>query len=158
MKYQLSFILNGNPVDVLVKSTATLLDVLREQAGITSPKRGCDQGDCGACTVLIDGDSVRSCLTLALAVDGKSILTVEGLSEGGDLHPLQKQFHEKNASQCGFCTPGMLMSAKELLDKNNQPSREDTIAGISGNLCRCGAYLAITEAIQSVAEGETGEW
>jgi carbon-monoxide dehydrogenase small subunit len=157
MKYTLSFILNGLPADVLVKPTDTLLDVLREKLGVVSPKRGCDTGDCGACTVLLDGEPVRACLTIALTVAGKSVETVEGLSKDGKLHPLQQSFHEHYAAQCGFCTPGMLMSAKALLDKNPKPTREEIVEAISGNLCRCGAYQEIVEAIAAVASGRGKE-
>ncbi len=152
MKYPLSFILNHSPVDVLVKPTETLLDVLREKLYVMSPKRGCDTGDCGACTVLLDGEPVRSCLTVALTVAGRDVDTIESLSSrDGTLHPLQQAFHEHGAAQCGFCTSGMLLSAKALLDKNPMPSREGIVEGISGHLCRCGAYYEIIEAIQSVA-------
>jgi aerobic-type carbon monoxide dehydrogenase small subunit (CoxS/CutS family) len=154
MKQILSFVLNGSPVDVIVTPTETLLDVLREKLGVTGPKRGCDDGDCGTCTVLIDGQPVRSCLTIALTVGGKSVLTVEGLSQNGDLHPLQKAFHEHGAFQCGFCTPGMLMSAKSLLDTYPNPTRDEIRGYMSGNLCRCGSYEEIIEAIQAVAAGE----
>lgn len=157
MKHILSFTLNGSPVDVLVKPTETLLDVLREQLGVTAPKRGCDSGDCGTCTVLIDGEPIRSCLTIALTVAGKEIVTVEGLSIDGELHPLQKAFHERGASQCGFCTPGMLMSAKALLDKNPNPSDNEIVDFMSGNLCRCGTYVEVAEAIQAVSSGERKE-
>jgi carbon-monoxide dehydrogenase small subunit len=157
MKHILSFTLNDSPVDVLVKPTETLLDVLREQLGVTAPKRGCDSGDCGTCTVLIDGEPIRSCLTIALTVAGKEIVTVEGLSIDGELHPLQKAFHERGASQCGFCTPGMLMSAKALLDKNPNPSGNEIVDFMSGNLCRCGTYVEVAEAIQAVSSGERKE-
>jgi carbon-monoxide dehydrogenase small subunit len=157
MKHILSFTLNGSPVDVLVKPTETLLDVLREQLGVIAPKRGCDSGDCGTCTVLIDGEPIRSCLTIALTVAGKEIVTVEGLSIDGELHPLQKAFHERGASQCGFCTPGMLMSAKALLDKNPNPSDNEIVDFMSGNLCRCGTYVEVAEAIQAVSSGERKE-
>jgi len=154
MKQILSFTLNGSPVDVVVTPTETLLDVLREKLGVTSPKRGCDDGDCGACTVLLDGEPVRSCLTIALTVQGKSVLTTEGLSLDGELHPLQKAFHEHGAFQCGFCTPGMLMSAKALLDHNPNPSRQEIREHMAGNLCRCGSYEEVIEAIQEVAAGK----
>jgi carbon-monoxide dehydrogenase small subunit len=157
MKYALSFILNGLPAEVLVKPTDTLLDVLREKLGVVSPKRGCDTGDCGACTVLLEGEPVRSCLTIALTVAGKAVETIEGLSKDGKLHPLQQSFHEHYAAQCGFCTPGMLMSAKALLDKNPKPTREEIVEAISGNLCRCGAYEEIVEAIAAVASGRGKE-
>lgn len=154
MKQILSFTLNGSPVDVIATATETLLDVLREKLGVTGPKRGCDDGDCGTCTVLIDGEPVRSCLTIALTVQGKEVLTVEGLSADGELHPLQKAFHEHGAFQCGFCTPGMLMSAKALLDSNPNPSRDEIRLYMSGNLCRCGGYEEVVEAIQAVAAGD----
>jgi len=157
MKSVLSFTLNGSPVDVVVTPTETLLDVLREKLGVTGPKRGCNDGNCGACTVVLDGEPVRSCLTIALTVAGKEVLTVEGLSQDGELHPLQKAFHEHGASQCGFCTPGMLMSAKVLLDKNPTPAREEIVDFMSGNICRCGTYDEIIEAIQAVANGEYEE-
>lgn len=154
MKYILSFTLNGSAVDVLATPTETLLDVLREKLGVTGPKRGCDDGECGACTVLLDGEPVRSCLTIALTVADKEVTTVEGLMEGAELHPLQTAFHEHGAFQCGFCTSGMLMSAKALLDGNSDPSREEIRAHMSGNLCRCGSYEEVVEAIQAVAAGE----
>lgn len=154
MKQILSFTLNGSPVDVIVTPTETLLDVLREKLGVTSPKRGCDDGDCGACTVLIDGEPARSCLTVALTVQGKQVLTTEGLSPDGELYPLQKAFHEHGAFQCGFCTPGMLMSAKALLDHNPNPSRQEIREHMAGNLCRCGSYEEVIEAIQAVAAGK----
>ena len=153
MKYALSFILNGLPADVLVKPTDTLLDVLREKLAVVSPKRGCDTGDCGACTVLLEGEPVRSCLTIALTVAGKAVETVEGLTKDGKLHPLQQSFHEHYAAQCGFCTPGMIMSAKALLDKNPKPTRKEIMMNIS-SLCRCGAYMEIIEAIEAVAQAK----
>lgn len=158
MKYALSFSLNGVPVDVMVKPTDTLLDVLRDQLHVMSPKRGCDTGDCGSCTVLLNGKPFRSCLTIALTVADKEVNTVESfLSKDGEYHPLQKAFQEKGATQCGFCTPGMLISAKALLEKNPKPAREEIVDAISGNLCRCGTYLEVIEAIQSVATGERKE-
>ena len=152
MKHVLSFTLNGAPVDALVKPTDTLLDVLREKLDVVSAKRGCDTGDCGACTVLLNGEPVRACLTIALTVAGKAVETVESLAQDGQLHPLQQSFHEHYAAQCGFCTPGMLMSAKALLDKNPHPTRQEIVEAISGNLCRCGGYLEIVEAIEAVSK------
>jgi carbon-monoxide dehydrogenase small subunit len=157
MKYTLAFTLNGFPVDALVKPTDTLLDVLREKLGVVSAKRGCDTGDCGACTVLLNGEPIRSCLTIALTVAGKKVETVEGLGQEGKLHPLQQSFHEHYAAQCGFCTPGVLMSAKALLDSNPKPTRAEIVEAISGNLCRCGSYQEIVEAIEAVAHGQRKE-
>jgi carbon-monoxide dehydrogenase small subunit len=157
MKYALSFTLNGSPVDTLVKPTETLLDVLREKFNVQSPKRGCDTGDCGACTVLMDDRPIRSCLTIALTVNGKSVRTVESFtSKEGKLHPLQQAFHDHGAAQCGFCTPGMLVSAKALLEQNPHPNRKEIVEAISGHLCRCGTYLEVIEAIQEVV-GQSGK-
>lgn len=158
MKYALSFTLNGGPVEVLVKPTDTLLDVLREKLHVMSPKRGCDSGECGACTVLLNGEAVRSCLTISMTVAGKEVKTIESFSsKNGKLHPLQRMFYEHGAAQCGFCTSGMLISAKALLDKKPHPSRSEIVETISGNLCRCGAYYEIIEAIQAAAAGEDKE-
>jgi aerobic carbon-monoxide dehydrogenase small subunit len=157
MKYPLSFNLNGLPVDALVKATDTLLDVLREKLGVVSPKRGCDTGECGTCTVILNGEPVRACLTIALTAAGKKIETLEGLTQNGKMHPLQEAFHEHYAAQCGFCTPGMVMSAKALLDKKPKPARGEIVEAISGNLCRCGCYNEIVEAIEAVAHGRRKE-
>ena len=155
MKYALTFTLNGGQVDVLVKPTDTLLDVLREELNVMSPKRGCDSGDCGTCTVLLDGKPVRSCLTIAMTVADKDVKTVESLSsKDGNLHALQTAFYEHGASQCGFCTPGMLISAKALLDMNSKPTRDEIVDAISGNLCRCGAYYEIIEAVEAVVNSK----
>lgn len=153
-KQVLTFMLNGEEVEVLVTPIETLLDVLRERLGITGPKRGCDDGECGACTILLDGEPVRSCLTLALTVEGRKVTTVEGLMVKGELDSLQKAFYERGAFQCGFCTPGMLMVAQSLLTKNPKPTREEIRTYMAGNLCRCGSYEEIIEAIQAVAAGE----
>ena len=158
MKYRLSLSLNGETVDVLVKPTHTVLDILRENLHVMSPKRGCDTGDCGTCTVLIDGETILSCLTIALTVAGKDVKTVESfVSKEGQLHPLQQSFHEHYAAQCGFCTPGMLISSKALLDKNPDPSEEEIVEAISGHICRCGTYHEVIEAVQAVAKGDRKE-
>ena len=151
MLHPLEFELNGRPVRTEVKLTDTLLDCLRGNLKVTSPKRGCDAGDCGACDVLLDGRLVRACLTLALSVAGRSVETVESLSRDGGLHPLQQAFQDTQAAQCGFCTPGMLLAAKQLLDHDPRPDRERISQALSGNLCRCGAYLEILEAVQRAA-------
>jgi len=157
MKQIVAFNLNGSPVEVLVKPSDTLLDVLREQLRVMGTKRGCDSGDCGTCTVLIDGEPVRSCLTIAMTVAGKEIGTIEGLGKDGEMDPLQKAFHEHGASQCGFCTPGMIIAGKALLEKTPDPSREEIVEYMSGNLCRCGTYVQVIEAIESVASDKGKE-
>ncbi len=151
MKYVLSLTVNGQPVETLAEPTTSLLDVLRDKLDITSPKRGCESGDCGACTVLVNGKAVPSCLTVALTVAGGEITTVEGLLQDGELHPLQRAFYEHGATQCGFCTCGMLIGAKALLDRSPSPTREEIVVGMSGNLCRCGGYVQVMEAIEDVA-------
>ena len=152
MKYKLSFSLNGLSVELLVKPTETLLEVLRDKLNVKSPKQGCNTGDCGACTVLFNQMPIRSCIALALTVDGQSITTLEGLMEGNRLHPLQKSFYEQNAFQCGFCTPGMIISAKALLDKNPSPTKEEIKKGLSGNLCRCTGYAKIIDAVMAASK------
>ena len=153
MKTPVTFTLNDAEAAVFVDPGANLLDVLRRGCGDLSPKYGCGQGGCGACTVLIDGEPHVSCLTLAETVQGRSVETAGGLADGPDLHPLQKAFMEGFAAQCGYCTPGMLMSAKGLLDRNPNPSRAEIEEAISGNLCRCTGYEPIIEAIQGAARG-----
>lgn len=145
------FRLNGSEVSVFVDGAASLLTALREGIGDTGPKGGCWQGGCGACTVLIDGQPHLSCLMLAEACAGRSVETVSGLADGPRLHPLQTAFMERFAAQCGFCTPGMLMAAKALLDRNPAPSREEVVEAISGNLCRCTGYEPIIEAVLDAA-------
>lgn len=152
MTHILSFQLNGAPVQALVQPSDSLLDVLREKLDVTSPKRGCDSGDCGACTVLLQGQPVRACLTCALTVEGKQVVTVEGLAHNGRLQPLQEAFMAHGASQCGYCTPGMLISATALLAKNPHPQRQEVAREMAGNLCRCGCYEEITQAILDTAE------
>ena len=152
MLHEITFNVNGEPYTVAVKSQHTLLDVLREKLGITSPKRGCENGECGACTVLFDGKPVNSCMVLAVEAAGHEIETVEGLARDGELHPLQKAFIEHNAVQCGFCTPGVLMSAKGLLDENPHPNVDEIRHALAGNLCRCTGYVRIVDAVLDVAE------
>lgn len=148
----ISFLVNGQKVEVSTEPTATLLDVLRNQLNLTSVKEGCGEGDCGACTVIMNGKAILSCLTPIMQAVGKEIITVEGLSQNGELHPLQEAFIECGAIQCGFCTSGMLLSAKALLDKNPSPSSEDVRVAISGNLCRCTGYKKIVDAIMLASE------
>lgn len=143
---------NGKKVEVSVEPEWTLLKVLREELGLTGTKKGCGQGDCGACTVIMNGRAVNACLVLALQAESKEIETVESLGTPGNLHPLQESFIKHGAVQCGFCTPGMLMSAAALLRKNPSPGVEEIKREISGNLCRCTGYVKIIKAIQSVSE------
>lgn len=143
---------NGKAVEVAVKPAWTLLRVLREELGLTGTKKGCEQGDCGACTVIMNGQAVHACLVLALQADSKEIETIEGLGTAKELHPLQRAFINNGAVQCGFCTPGMLMSAAALLRKNSNPTVEEIKRGVSGNLCRCTGYVKIVKAIQEAAK------
>ncbi len=151
--YPVTFELNARPVTVYVSGTQNLLEVLREQLHVTGPKFGCEQGNCGACTVLLDGEPVSSCLVLAVTVEGRKVVTVEGIGTPENLHPLQKAFYENYAAQCGYCTSGMLLSAYALLQKNPHPTRENVIEAISGNLCRCTGYAKIVDAILVAANG-----
>jgi carbon-monoxide dehydrogenase small subunit len=146
---------NGSDVAVFVDGGANLLMTLREGLGDTAPKYGCGQGTCGVCTVLIDGELHLSCLTLAETVTGRTVETADGLKNGPDLHPLQDAFMDHFAAQCGFCTPGMMMAAKALLDRNPQPTREEVVEAISGNICRCTGYEPIIAAILAAA-GQRG--
>ncbi len=151
MEYRVKFSVNGEPIELLVPANRTLLSVLREDLALTGTKEGCGAGECGACTVIMDGKPVNACLILAPELNGKRIETVEGLADGDRLSPLQESFIEHMALQCGFCTPGMLMSAEALLRENPHPSREDIACAMSGNLCRCTGYKKIVEAIEAVA-------
>jgi len=152
MKKTIQLSINRRTYKVEVEPHWTLLDILRDELGIMGTKRGCGKGDCGACMVLVNGNPVNSCLYLAVRANNKKILTVEGLETDKGLHPLQKAFLEKGAVQCGFCTPGMLMAAVSLLDKNPSPTEEETRLAISGNLCRCTGYQYIVDAVLFVAE------
>jgi carbon-monoxide dehydrogenase small subunit len=139
--------INGEPYEVSIKPNTTLLDFLRDKIGLTGTKKGCDTGQCGACTVLLDGKPINSCLVLAADANGKEILTVEGLGRDGKLHPLQETFMQEGAVQCGYCTSGMLLSAKALLDENPSPGENEVKKAIAGNLCRCTGYVRIVKAV-----------
>ena len=149
-KKTISVTVNGAEHTLTIPPDRVLLDMLREDLGLTGTKRGCGNGECGACSVIMDGVLVNSCLIPAMKANGSEILTVEGLGDEGGLHPIQEAFLEKGAVQCGFCTPGMLLAAKNLLDQNPHPSIEEIKKAISGNLCRCTGYTKIIEAIESV--------
>ncbi len=156
MRHLISLKINGEPYELNIKPNLTLLELLRDEIGLTGTKRGCDTGECGACTVLLDGKPVNSCLMLAVDANGRDILTVEGLAKNGNLHPLQKAFIEEGAVQCGYCTSGMLLSAKALLDENPSPKEEDVKRAIAGNLCRCTGYVRIIKAILRAAKEKEG--
>jgi carbon-monoxide dehydrogenase small subunit len=146
------FIVNGRPYQVILESHMTLLDVLRDQIGLTGTKYGCGCGECGACTVLVDGRPILSCLTLAVTARGKNILTIEGLSKDNTLHPIQMAFIDHGGIQCGFCTPGMILSAKAFLEGNPNPTRDEAKKALAGNLCRCTGYLKIIDAVLAAAK------
>jgi len=148
---------NGEERSVAFPTHHTLLEVLREELALTGTKHGCELGECGTCTVLVDGQPVLSCLALAAEMDGKEVETVEGLQEGNDLHPLQAAFADLGAAQCGYCTPGLLMTAKALLAANPEPERDEIRAALAGNLCRCTGYLKILEAVEWAAARQRGE-
>lgn len=153
MRVMVKFKLNGEAVHVEVEDHWTLLQLLRDHLELSGSKEGCGVGECGACTVIIDGEAVNSCILPVLEVEGKSVTTIEGLADKtGTLHPLQKAFVDHGAVQCGFCTPGMILSAKALLDRIPNPTTEEIKTAISGNLCRCTGYVQIIEAIRSVCE------
>jgi len=154
MKRLISLTVNGKIHELAVEPNMTLLDLLRRQLGLTGTKKGCDAGDCGSCTVILDGKPVNSCLVLAVQANGRDVITIEGVQTDEGLHPLQQAFVEHGAIQCGFCTPGMILSAKALLDKNPAPSEGEIRTALSGNLCRCTGYQKIVEAIQSVSAGK----
>ncbi len=149
----IAFKVNGEDVEVLVKPWQTLLEVLRDELRLTGTKEGCSNGNCGACTVQFDGKAIDSCLALGLEADGHDITTIEGVATGGSLHPIQQAFIDHGALQCGFCTPGFIVSAKALLERMPNPSERDIRLNIAGNLCRCTGYDKIIRAIQEVAQG-----
>ena len=152
MKRIINFKLNGEDVEVLAPDNITMCDFLRKDLHLTGTKRGCEEGECGACTILLDGSAVDSCLMLAAEADGHEVVTIEGVMKDGVLHPVQKEFIDKWALQCGFCTPGMIMSALSLLHENPHPTEQEIRDGIAGNLCRCTGYTKIVEAIASAAK------
>lgn len=152
MKYPISFTLNGERVEVEVPATINLLALLRDELDKTGTKFGCEQGNCGACTVHIDGEATNACLVLALTVDGREVLTIEGIGTPEKPHPLQEAFTEHYGAQCGFCTPGMIMASKALLDANTSPTRDEIVDAVVGNVCRCTGYNKIIESISAAAE------
>ncbi len=157
MRKELRLVVNGQPYELYVKPKTLLVEVLRDHLGLTGTKRGCNSASCGACTVMLNGMAVKSCSILALQADGGEVLTVEGLASGGELHPLQEAFLDHGALQCGFCTAGMLMSAKAMLDENPEPTKKQIKEGIHGNICRCTGYNSIIRAVTAVVNGEYKE-
>ncbi|HIN86639.1 MAG TPA: (2Fe-2S)-binding protein [Myxococcales bacterium] len=155
-KYHIQSTINGDEIDVLVEPTQSLLDVLRDELHMTGTKEGCGTGDCGACSVTIDGILVCSCLVLGVEAGGKKIETIEGMADGDKLHPLQEKFIEHVALQCGICTPGLLIAAKHLLEENPDPTEEEVRYGLAGNLCRCTGYQKIVEAVLDAAQEMRG--
>lgn len=156
-KAHIQFVANGEQVEVAFAPHKTLLEVLREDMGLTGTKHGCELGECGVCTVLIDGQAVLSCLTLGLDAEGREVTTIEGMAVNGELHPLQDTFADLGAAQCGYCTPGFLLVAQELLERNPDPGREEIKEALAGNLCRCTGYLKIYEAVELAAARMRGE-
>ncbi|MFN2599522.1 MAG: (2Fe-2S)-binding protein [Pyrinomonadaceae bacterium] len=156
-KAHITFTLNGEPTEVAFAPHKTLLEVLREDFSLTGTKHGCELGECGTCAVLVDGRSVLSCLVLGLDAEGRRVETVEGMADAAGLHPLQETFADTGAAQCGYCTPGFLLVAKELLAHNATPSREEIKEALSGNLCRCTGYIKIYEAVELAAARMRGE-
>jgi carbon-monoxide dehydrogenase small subunit len=146
------FTVNNKPYEISVQPSQTLLNVIREDLGLTGTKEGCGLGECGACTVIMNGKTVNSCLVLAVEADGKEITTIEGLADGDKLHPVQQAFVDEGGLQCGFCTPGMIMSAKALLDENPSPTDNEIKRGIAGNLCRCTGYTKIIQSVKTASK------
>lgn len=153
MKRELNITINGQPYNLFVSTHRTLLEVIRDDLDLTGTKVGCEMGECGACTVIMDGRTVNSCLVLALEAEGCEVQTIEDLTEDGKLHPIQESFVEHGAIQCGFCTSGMIMSTKGLLEKNPNPGEDEIRSEMRGNLCRCTGYVKIVEAIEAVRDG-----
>jgi aerobic-type carbon monoxide dehydrogenase small subunit (CoxS/CutS family) len=156
-KVHIKFNLNGETAEVAFAPHKTLLEVLREDLALTGTKHGCELGECGTCTVLVDGRSILSCLFLGLDAEGREVTTIEGMAEGGVLHPLQDTFADTGAAQCGYCSPGFLLAAKELIDKSPSPTRDEIKEALSGNLCRCTGYIKIYEAVELAAARMRGE-
>ena len=156
-KAHISFTLNGEPAEVAFAPHKTLLEVLREDLGLTGTKHGCELGECGTCAVLVDGRSILSCLMLGLDAEGREVTSIEGMAENGQLHPLQDTFADTGAAQCGYCSPGFLLVAKELLEKEPNPTRDEIKEALSGNLCRCTGYIKIYEAVELAAARMRGE-
>jgi aerobic carbon-monoxide dehydrogenase small subunit len=152
-KTLINFNLNGQKIAVEIEPQLTLLEMLRDKLGVKSPKCGCDRGDCGTCTVMLNGQTVRSCLILAVEVDGQKVITLEGIMKSGKLTPLQQAFIEHNSFQCGFCAPGMILSATELLGKNPAPNKEEIQEALAGNLCRCTGYSPIIDTVLDFTKG-----
>ncbi|MBI4318792.1 MAG: (2Fe-2S)-binding protein [Chloroflexi bacterium] len=152
MKQETRLVVNRQEYLVEVEPYETLAECLREKLGLIGVRVSCNRGDCGSCTVLLDGEPIASCMTLATEVDGRDITTIEGLARAGELHPIQRSFIEHHGMQCGFCTPGMILSAKALLDRNSSPGEDDVREAISGNLCRCGTYPKIVKSIMAAAK------
>src|SRR4029434_1564607 len=156
-KAHISFTLNGEPAEVAFAPHKTLLEVLREDLALTGTKHGCELGECGTCTILVDGKSILSCLMLGLEAEGRDVETIEGMAEGNELHPLQETFADTGAAQCGYCSPGFLLAAKELIEKSPKPTRDEIREALSGNLCRCTGYIKIYEAVELAAARMRGE-
>jgi aerobic-type carbon monoxide dehydrogenase small subunit (CoxS/CutS family) len=156
-KAHIAFTLNGESAEVAFAPHKTLLEVLREDLGLTGTKHGCELGECGTCTILVDGRAILSCLMLGLDAEDREVETIEGMAEGAVLHPLQVTFADTGAAQCGYCSPGFLLAAKELIDKKPEPSREEIKEALSGNLCRCTGYIKIYEAVELAAARMRGE-
>jgi carbon-monoxide dehydrogenase small subunit len=156
-KAHVRFVLNGEQTEVLFAPHKTLLEVLREDLGLTGTKHGCELGECGTCTVLVEGLPILSCLALGLDMHGREVTTIEGMAAGNELHPLQQTFADLGAAQCGYCTPGFLLTAKELLETNDSPTRDEIKEALAGNLCRCTGYIKIYEAVELAAARMRGE-
>jgi len=152
MTQKVKFKVNGKEYELMIEPSETLIDVLRNRLGLTGTKEGCGLGDCGACTVLVDGKTVNSCIMLGIAAEGREILTIEGVASNGELHPIQKAFVDHGAIQCGYCTPGMVLSSMALLEEIPSPTKEEIKFGIAGNLCRCTGYAKIIKAIESATK------